>query len=259
MTTISIVSPQLSPSLNEYGPATMTDENSHVIPALAIFLPDASGNTGSSPLTIDEGNVSQVTDRKGPPLAHTIDGHRIPVYSLVSLDSSGNVIPFALKSAITSLTGEASASGPGAATTTLSNPAVIGKILTSYTPTVGAVLATDSIIQGIQKVDGNSKLQIKNRRATAISTTLAATDYLIAVTDTSAVRTVTLPLASSFTLPTGTIQEFEIKDESGAAATNNITIAATGPNTIDGAASVAISANYGVSKIYTNGVTWFTK
>lgn len=53
---------------------------------------------------------------------------------------------------ITSLTGEATASGPGAASVTLSNSAVTGKVLTGINITGGTVLATDSILTGFGKL-----------------------------------------------------------------------------------------------------------
>ena len=53
---------------------------------------------------------------------------------------------------ITSLTGEATASGPGSASVTLTNSAVIGKILTGLNVTGGTVLATDSILTAFGKL-----------------------------------------------------------------------------------------------------------
>ena len=53
---------------------------------------------------------------------------------------------------ITSLTGEATALGPGAAAVTLDNAAVIGKVLTGLNVTGGTVLAADSILIGFGKV-----------------------------------------------------------------------------------------------------------
>jgi len=55
---------------------------------------------------------------------------------------------------ITSLTGEATASGPGAASVTLSNSAVIGKVLTGLTVTSGAIASTDSILSAFGKIQG---------------------------------------------------------------------------------------------------------
>jgi hypothetical protein len=53
---------------------------------------------------------------------------------------------------ITSLTGEATASGPGAASVTLSNAAVTGKVLTGVNITGGSISATDSILTAFGKV-----------------------------------------------------------------------------------------------------------
>ena len=51
------------------------------------------------------------------------------------------------------LTGEVVSVGNA---TTMSNSAVIGKVLTGYSPAAGIVVATDSILAAIQKVDGNT-------------------------------------------------------------------------------------------------------
>ena len=53
---------------------------------------------------------------------------------------------------ITALTGEATASGPGSASVTLTNSAVIGKVLTGLNVTGGSVTATDSILAAFGKV-----------------------------------------------------------------------------------------------------------
>ena len=50
------------------------------------------------------------------------------------------------------LNGEASGSGTTEITVTLSNAAVIGKVLTGYTTTSGNITATDSILTAIQKL-----------------------------------------------------------------------------------------------------------
>jgi len=54
------------------------------------------------------------------------------------------------------LTGEATGSGTGSFAVTLTNSAVIGKVLTGYTSGAGTVAATDTILQAIQKLDGNN-------------------------------------------------------------------------------------------------------
>jgi predicted heme/steroid binding protein len=55
---------------------------------------------------------------------------------------------------ITSLTGEATASGPGAASVTLSNSAVTGKVLTGLTVTGTTIASTDSILSAFGKLQG---------------------------------------------------------------------------------------------------------
>lgn len=60
--------------------------------------------------------------------------------------------------AINELTGEATttaATGSQSKAVTLSNAAVIGKVLTGYVSGAGVVAATDSILQAIQKLNGN--------------------------------------------------------------------------------------------------------
>lgn len=92
---------------------------------------------------------------------------------------------------------------------------------------------------------------------TAVSISTNA-ESLIAVTDTSAVRTITLSsvdiAAGSPTAPVF----FTIKDESLAAGTNNITIDTEGGELIDGVASILINANGGVARLYSNGTNLFT-
>jgi predicted heme/steroid binding protein len=55
---------------------------------------------------------------------------------------------------ITSLTGEATASGPGAAAVTLTNSAVTGKVLTGLTVAGSSIAATDSILTAFGKLQG---------------------------------------------------------------------------------------------------------
>ncbi len=53
------------------------------------------------------------------------------------------------------LTGEATGSGTAGVAVTLTNASVIAKVLTGYTSGAGTVAATDSILQAIQKLNGN--------------------------------------------------------------------------------------------------------
>ncbi|SMD17847.1 beta strand repeat-containing protein, partial [Pedobacter nyackensis] len=54
------------------------------------------------------------------------------------------------------LTGEVTSTGNAS---TISNPAVIGKVLTGYTSGAGVIAATDNILQAIQKLNGNNALK----------------------------------------------------------------------------------------------------
>ena len=125
-------------------------------------------------------------------------------------------------------------------------------------------LRYDTITQKMQLSENTSPymdiltaggVSILGRRATAVDTAIVSTDYLIAVTSTAAPRTITLPDAT--TLPVA--QSFCIVDESGGAATNNITIATVGGQTINGAASFLIDNDYGSVEVYTSGTNWFIK
>ena len=52
---------------------------------------------------------------------------------------------------ITTLIGEASASGPGAASVILNNASVLGKVLTGFNPTSGTINASDTILTAFEK------------------------------------------------------------------------------------------------------------
>ena len=54
------------------------------------------------------------------------------------------------------LSGEASGSGTTSIAVTLGNSSVIGKVLTGYTSGAGVVASTDTILQAIQKLNGNT-------------------------------------------------------------------------------------------------------
>jgi hypothetical protein len=95
--------------------------------------------------------------------------------------------------------------------------------------------------------------QIVKRTATATSYNVLSTDYLIAVTSTASARTITLPAASA----TNAGQVYYVKDESGGAGTNNITVNVSGGGNIDGASSIAIDQNYGLLMFYSSGSAWF--
>lgn len=87
--------------------------------------------------------------------------------------------------------------------------------------------------------------------------TVVNTDALkiIGLSNTAA-RTITLPAATAFA--SGVTVWF--KDEAGTAGTGNIVINRAGSDTIDGATSYTISANYGFIGLYSDGSSkWFVR
>lgn len=113
----------------------------------------------------------------------------------------------------------------------------------------GKSLQTSGVV-----LDDNDALSKVNfyRYATATDRTTAG-ELIVAVTDTSAPRAITL---SNTDKVAGRL--ITIKDESGGAQTNAITITPQA-GTIDGQASFTINQNYGSVDVYSDGTNWFTK
>lgn len=99
--------------------------------------------TASSPLSSSGGSTPNITIQQA---SGSQDGY------LSSTDWTTFNNKQAAGNYITSLTGEATASGPGAASVTLNNAAVTGKVLTGVNITGGSISATDSILTAFGKV-----------------------------------------------------------------------------------------------------------
>jgi hypothetical protein len=90
---------------------------------------------------------------------------------------------------------------------------------------------------------------------TAVNYVANDTNFIVGVTNTSVSRQVTAPPANS--VGAGFI--FIVKDESGGASTHNIYTIGSGTDTIDSSASVPITADFGVLKIYSDGASkWYS-
>lgn len=125
------------------------------------------------------------------------------------------------------------------------------------------LLGTDSYAYTVSQIEAYLNLQLTDAKAATFSSSTTtealdnANDY--ACTDTTALRTLTL---SASTLSLGSTSKWfylEVKDESGGAGTNNITIDTSGAETIDGVNSITISVDYGAAHLYSNGTNWFTR
>ena len=125
-------------TVNNQGRLTAAATTTIAIPATQI----TNGTTGSGAVVLATSPVL-VTPDLGTPTA------------LVGTNITGTATAFTASNVTTNanLTGEATSVGNAA---TLTNSAVIGKVITGFTSGAGTVAATDSILQAIQKLDGNN-------------------------------------------------------------------------------------------------------
>lgn len=80
-------------------------------------------------------------------------------------------------------------------------------------------------------------------------TIVPADNFVVLAVDTTAARSITLPLAAN--VSAGRI--YIIKDASGQSETNAISLIASGSDTIDGAASIDIESNFSSTLVVCNG------
>lgn len=150
------------------------------------------------------------------------------------LDSSGVETPLGSSSAITSLTGEATGTGPGATVVTLSNSAVIGKVLTGFAAGPNsAVLATDSLLQAIEKLQA----QVSASSGTAVTSLTgdvtgtgpgATATTVVSVGGSSAANIHSAELAANAATSANTASTIVKRDASGNFAANVITASLNG-------------------------------
>jgi len=91
-----------------------------------------------------------------------------------------------------------------------------------------------------------------SRRAVTDTITSSVNDAILGVSGTAAID-IRLPSAGDFDAG----QYFTVKDESGAADSKNITILASGSQTIDGRSSIVLESPYAAVNIYSDGSSKF--
>ena len=147
------------------------------------------------------------------------------------------------------LTGEATSVGNAA---TLTNSAVIAKVLTGYTSGAGTVAATDTLLQAIQKLNGNTAA-IAGGAALSNDTATATPLYpIFAAATTGTPSTVYTSNANYLYTPsTGALQAKEVVASNGLFV-NNLTVgsnytiptgysaSSVGPITVSGGVAVTI-------------------
>lgn len=124
--------------------------------------PSGSGDVVGPASSVD-GQIARFSGTTGKLLTATpatisnsdIDAAAAIAFSKLASLSSGNILVGSAGNVATSvaMSGEATIANTGAVT--LSNAAVIGKVLTGYVSGAGVVAATDTILQAIQKLNGN--------------------------------------------------------------------------------------------------------
>jgi hypothetical protein len=152
----------------------------------ALGTPTSGVGTNLTALNATQLTSGTVPDARFPATLPAASGTNLTALNATQLTSG--TVPAAR---FPPLTGEATTSA-GAVSVTLTNSAVIGKVLTGYTSGAGTVAATDTILQAVQKLNGNdANLQPLDAELTAIAG--ISSNGLIARTSasTAAARTIT--------------------------------------------------------------------
>lgn len=114
--------------------------------------------------------------------------------------------------------------------------------------------AADSSADFTTAIISNSTRELMaNVLVSGASATVASTTKLVRVNYAGAV-TLTLPAVADMQVG----QRLYIKDESGAASVNNITIETAGSETLNGSTNGRMENDYEQWCLYTNGTDWFT-
>jgi len=143
-----------------------------------------------------------------------------------------------------------SAAGAGGEITVKNDGTNLTTDVSSFNFTGSGVTATNSGDDVLVTIEGGGISY--SRRAVTSTITSSVNDSILGVSGTSAID-IRLPSAADFDAG----QYFTVKDESGAADTKNITILASGSQTIDGRSSILLESPYAAVNIYSDGTSKF--
>ena len=204
-----------------------------------------NANDAAATLTIEgtSGVINQDLTTDGTPSFATVstDASATPTVNLTDSDQDDSDVTAKIYA-------NATTTGTGA------------EVADMYFQTQGAQ-GTAGTIQTFAHFDGSAQTfsliggQKRSRTASATdyNPSAATNDYIIAITNTDVARAVTISTEDRDTGSTADPRIFIIKDESGLAGTNNITISLETAGNIDGAGTLVISQNYGAVSIYVDG------
>jgi hypothetical protein len=145
---------------------------------------------------------------------------------------------------------------------------VLAEPITGFVSGAGTVGATDTILQAINKLDGNTALKANAANSALTGTTstqavvrntrvvTAAGDITVSATDDIIVVKKTVGAATAVNLPAGVLgRALVVKDGKSDAGTNNITITPAAGN-IDGATTFVMNVDKQAITIVYDGVQW---
>jgi hypothetical protein len=143
---------------------------------------DITVSASGATWTVDNGAISlakQANVATGTVFYRTTAGSGAPeVQTLATLKTDLGLTGTNSGDQTITLTSEATGSGVGSFAVTLANSAVIGKVLTGYTSGAGTVAATDTLLQAIQKLNGNDGNLAPKGAYTASGLTMATARLL---------------------------------------------------------------------------------
>jgi hypothetical protein len=180
----------------------------------SVYMPQ---NQGTGALTNDgSGNLSwsTVSGAAWGSITGTLSSQTDLQSALNAKQATGNYI--------TALTGEVSASGPGSVSATVTNSAVLGKVLTGFSSGAGTITSSDTLLTAFNKLNGNVALKAPIAGPTFTGTiTTALTPSKAVVTGASNELATATTSATEIGYVAGVTSAIQTQLDSKAAIANN--------------------------------------